>query len=164
MSAPAFTECWNAYIVFDGNSSSPPWWAMLSTRRWSHGFCAEAGAALSSRRISASVTRSKVRALYANLLRHEPDPHEPVEDVAAEAEREHGLERRRDHQQREADVRDGAGAGQIGDRAERGDRRAQRLREALRRAGDLLGLPEPRRGDTGGELRERAQGRPGQHP
>ena len=46
MSAPALTERLNAYSVFDGNSSSPPWWAMFSTRRSSHGLpCAAAGAA-----------------------------------------------------------------------------------------------------------------------
>src|SRR6185295_7604997 len=124
MSAPALIECWNAYIVFDGNSASPPWWAMLSTRRCSHGFCAEAGAALSSRNVSARATRSKVRALYANGLGHEPDPHQRVEDVTAETDREHGLERRGDHEQREADVGDRGGSGQVGDRAQRGDRRA----------------------------------------
>ena len=40
MSAPARTERRNAYSVFDGNSSSPPWCAMFSTRFFSHGFCA----------------------------------------------------------------------------------------------------------------------------
>ena len=29
MSAPAAMALRNAYIVFDGDSSSPPWWAML---------------------------------------------------------------------------------------------------------------------------------------
>ena len=45
MSAPARRTLRNAYSVFEGNSSSPPWCAMLSGRVfWIHGFaaCAEA--------------------------------------------------------------------------------------------------------------------------
>ena len=33
VSAPAASASLNAYIVFDGNSSSPPWWAMLMNVR-----------------------------------------------------------------------------------------------------------------------------------
>src|SRR4051812_5361886 len=40
MSAPAFSAERNAYIVLDGNSSSPPWWAMFSGRDSSHGLVA----------------------------------------------------------------------------------------------------------------------------
>ena len=40
MSAPTASARWNAYIVFDGNSSSPPWWAMFSGVCFSHGFVA----------------------------------------------------------------------------------------------------------------------------
>ncbi len=61
MSAPARTERLNAYIVFEGNSDSPPWWAMLSTRRSSHGFWAEApaGRSASAARASSGVSRAR---------------------------------------------------------------------------------------------------------
>ena len=54
MSAPALTERLNAYSVFEGNSSSPPWCAMLSTRRASHGLSAAAAGAAGSEAASAS--------------------------------------------------------------------------------------------------------------
>ena len=40
MSAPTCSERLNAYIVLDGNSSSPPWWAMSSGVFSIHGFVA----------------------------------------------------------------------------------------------------------------------------
>ncbi len=63
MSAPARTERLNAYSVFDGNSSSPPWCAMLSTRFSSHGFCAAAGAAGSSSASASAATRRIARSM-----------------------------------------------------------------------------------------------------
>src|SRR5918999_1947353 len=63
MSAPAATERLNAYSVFDGNSSSPPWWAMLRTRSSSQGFgaWAAAGVTAASARISvASGRRTRI--------------------------------------------------------------------------------------------------------
>jgi hypothetical protein len=50
MSAPTWMERSNAYIVFEGNSSSPPWWAMSSGVVSIHGLVAApaAGAAISS--------------------------------------------------------------------------------------------------------------------
>src|SRR6476469_3808505 len=54
MSAPARTERRNAYSVLDGNSSSPPWCAMFSTRCFSQGFCAPAPAGMSASAARAS--------------------------------------------------------------------------------------------------------------
>ena len=40
MSAPTCSERSKAYIVFEGNSSSPPWWAMSSGAFSIHGLVA----------------------------------------------------------------------------------------------------------------------------
>ena len=67
MSAPARTARLNAYIVLEGNSDSPPWCAMFSTRRSSHGFCAEApdgtnaSAATTSSRMSTAMRTKRAR-------------------------------------------------------------------------------------------------------
>src|SRR5262245_32573495 len=52
----------NAYSVLDGNSSSPPWWAMFSTRRFIHGFAScPAGAGAASSPIRATRARGTTR-------------------------------------------------------------------------------------------------------
>ena len=85
--------------------------------------------------------------------------HQQRKGPAAQAEAEHGLERRRDHEQREHDV---GGARQT--EAEREHRRgsredeADRLREALRRTGHRpRGHVQPRHDPPRDELPERAQ-------
>ena len=68
MSAPTCSERWNAYIVFDGNSSSPPWWAMSSGVFSIHGFVAARAAdgrpaatsSASDARAGARITRTRV--------------------------------------------------------------------------------------------------------
>ncbi|UUY06397.1 hypothetical protein LRS13_25095 [Svornostia abyssi] len=68
MSAPTRSACSNAYIVLDGYSSSPPWWAMFSGRRSSQGFvAAEAGAALSAMAEPSRTARRGRR----RIIRHE---------------------------------------------------------------------------------------------
>ncbi len=68
MSAPTRSDCSKAYMVFDGYSSSPPWWAMFSGRRSSHGFvAATAGAALSAK---AAASRAAGRGRRRDI-RHE---------------------------------------------------------------------------------------------
>ena len=62
MSAPTLSALRNAYIVFDGNSSSPPWWAMLSGVFGSiHLLAAWAVAAVAAKRPRASETRRERR-------------------------------------------------------------------------------------------------------
>jgi hypothetical protein len=62
MSAPARTAFRKAYSVFEGNSSSPPWCAMFSTRRCSQGFAVPpAGAGVASRPIKAATASRIIR-------------------------------------------------------------------------------------------------------
>ncbi len=62
MFAPAFRAFLNAYIVFDGNSSSPPWWAMFHGRDWRHGLVAEsAGAAAKASSAATRIGRTSRR-------------------------------------------------------------------------------------------------------
>src|SRR5215217_7862272 len=62
MSAPAATALRKAYSVFEGNSSSPPWWAMFSGARfWIHRFAAPAGEAESPIRTGTSAARPSRR-------------------------------------------------------------------------------------------------------
>ena len=78
------------------------------------------------------------------------------EDLAAEADREHRLERGGDDQHGDEHGRRGRRAGQPQDRRGRGHHRAHALREALGRAGDVLRLAGR---DLHREARQRAQRR-----
>src|ERR1700712_2502910 len=74
MFAPAFTASLNAYIVLDGNSSSPPWWAMFHGVDWRHGFVAAfaAGTAVTAARSSAAGRRKRVTLVMRASVREPP--------------------------------------------------------------------------------------------